>query len=109
MFSNAEDFFLLFPSPKHPPVSYDIWVSTTGLLATLSPQVKLADHSIQLYLHTHKIIILKNILRDGYDFMSTSITSYVYSNTVSKCQTKNLQATEQWGPLKILFNFAATS
>lgn len=40
-------------SLKHTPVSYDIWVSSTGLLITLSPQVKLADHSVQLYLHTH--------------------------------------------------------
>lgn len=49
------------------PVSYDIWVSSTGLLATLSPQVKLTDHSIQLYLHTHT----QNFnLKNNCDFMS---------------------------------------
>lgn len=42
-------------SLKHTPVSYDIWVGSTGLLATLSPQVELAHHPIQLHLHTHKM------------------------------------------------------
>lgn len=42
-------------SLKHTPVSYDIWVSGTGLLATLSPQVELAHHPIQLHLqYTHR-------------------------------------------------------
>lgn len=31
---------------KHTPVPYDIWVSTAGFLATLSPQVQLTHHSI---------------------------------------------------------------
>lgn len=39
---------------KHTPVSYDIWMSSTGHLATLSPQVKLAHHPIQFHLHKYK-------------------------------------------------------
>lgn len=31
-------------------VSYDIWMSSSGFLATLSPQVKLAHHPIQFHL-----------------------------------------------------------
>lgn len=31
---------------KHTPVPYDIWVSTAGFLATLSPQVQLTHHPI---------------------------------------------------------------
>lgn len=37
------------------PVSYDIWMSSTRLWPTLCPQVKLADHSIQLHLSTQPL------------------------------------------------------
>lgn len=45
--------YLQFAPLSNIPVSYDIGVSHTRLLAALSPEVKLADHPIQLHLRTH--------------------------------------------------------
>lgn len=62
----VENNCVLFPSHlvKHTPVSYDVWVSNTGLLASLSSQVKLAHHPIQLQLKTHaqKAVIIMTIM-----------------------------------------------
>lgn len=101
----------LYLSLKHTPVSYDIWVSSTGLLATLSPQVELTHHPIQFHLHTQWHNHLKKL-----SFWQTAVI-FQWCNTLlgtmfllHQCVNVDVKIyswLKNQGPLKTVFNFAA--
>lgn len=60
--SMIKGFAFKLNSLKHTPVSYDVGVRGAGLVTTLSPQVELAYHPIQLHLEAHTKWCISRIL-----------------------------------------------